>query len=225
MILPGDPPVTIDLKRNARARRMTLRVSRLDGRVTLSVPKRLKESEARAFAEEKAPWIRKQLAAQPDVQTPSVGGHLLYQGELHPVVAGKGRAAKLINGRFEAPGDTETAPKKLAALLKFLARDRLVSASDHYAVALGAEYSAIQLRDTRSRWGSCSSQGKLMYSWRLIMAPPEVLDYVAAHEVAHLREMNHSAAFWNLVAQIYPDYETPRAWLRENGNQLHAWQF
>lgn len=64
-----------------------------------------------------------------------------------------------------------------------------------------------------------------MYSWRLIMAPPDVLDYVAAHEVAHLREMNHSQAFWKLVDQICPGYEAPRAWLRENGNQLHAWQF
>lgn len=225
MILPGDPPVTIDLKRNARARRMTLRVSRLDGRVTLSVPKRLKEAEARAFAEEKAPWIRKQLAAQPDLQTPVIGGQLLYQGELYPVVAGKGRVAQLTDGQFETPGSAETAAKKLAALLKLLARDRLIAASDHYAAALGTDYSAIQLRDTRSRWGSCSSQGKLMYSWRLIMAPPDVLDYVAAHEVAHLREMNHSAAFWKLVDQICPGYEAPRAWLRENGNQLHAWQF
>ena len=64
-----------------------------------------------------------------------------------------------------------------------------------------------------------------MYSWRLIMAPPDVLNYVAAHEVAHLREMNHSRDFWNLVAQIFPNYEGPRAWLRENGGQLHAWKF
>ncbi len=225
MILSGNPPVAVELKRNARARRMTLRVSRLDGRVTLSVPARLRESEARAFAEEKAPWIRKQLETQPEVQSPAHGGQILFEGLQYPVEAGNGRAARLQDGVFYVPGKEDIAAKKLAALFKLLARDRLVTASDHYAKALGATYSAIQLRDTRSRWGSCSAQGKLMYSWRLIMAPPEVLNYVAAHEVAHLREMNHSRDFWDLVAQIYPGYDAPRAWLRENGGQLHAWRF
>lgn len=225
MILQGIPPVHVELKRNARARRMTLRVSRLDGRVTLSVPKRLKETEARAFAEEKAAWIRQQLDGRPEIQTPQIGVAMLFEGRTYPVIAGTGRAAKFTGDAFSVPGTADATPRKIAALLKLLARDRLVVASDRYARALDVDYSAIQLRDTRSRWGSCSSQGKLMYSWRLVMAPPEVLNYVAAHEVAHRREMNHSQAFWDLVAQIYPDYAVPRRWLRENGNQLHAWQF
>ena len=109
--------------------------------------------------------------------------------------------------------------------LKLRARDVLAEASDRYAVMVGQSYSRLSIRDTRSRWGSCSSEGVLMYSWRLIMAPPEVLDYVAAHEVAHLVEMNHSAAFWAMVERICPDYDVHRAWLRKNGDVLHRVNF
>jgi predicted metal-dependent hydrolase len=90
---------------------------------------------------------------------------------------------------------------------------------------LGRRFSRLSLRDTRSRWGSCSSRGGLSYSWRLILAPPDVLDYVAAHEVAHLAEMNHSPAFWALVARLCPGYQAPRGWLRREGAGLHRYRF
>jgi predicted metal-dependent hydrolase len=90
---------------------------------------------------------------------------------------------------------------------------------------LGRRYTRLTLRDTRSRWGSCSATGALSYSWRLILAPPRVLDYVAAHEVAHLAQMNHSPAFWAEVARLMPDYESPRAWLRREGSALHRYRF
>ena len=105
------------------------------------------------------------------------------------------------------------------------ARDRLVAASDGYAAALGRPYARITLRDTRSRWGSCTSDGGLMYSWRLILAPPEILDYVAAHEVAHLKEMNHSSAFWAVATQLYGPSDEARHWLRNAGSELHRYRF
>jgi len=114
---------------------------------------------------------------------------------------------------------------RVQAFLKLRARDQLAAASDHYAQSLGRSYARLSLRDTRSRWGSCSSKGTLMYSWRLVMAPPAVLNYVAAHECAHLVEMNHSAAFWAIVAELMPDYATHRLWLRENGDRLHRVSF
>ncbi len=117
------------------------------------------------------------------------------------------------------------APARLRAWLRTRARERLADASDRHAARLGMPYRRLTLRDTRSRWGSCSAQGGLMYSWRLVMAPGDVLDYVAAHEVAHLAEMNHSPAFWNTVARLKPGYETPRRWLRENGAALHRYRF
>jgi hypothetical protein len=126
-------------------------------------------------------------------------------------------------GEIAVP-DGQIGPR-LQSWLRTLARDRLVEASDHYAEQLGKEYMRITLRDTRSRWGSCSSAKALMFSWRLILAPPEVLRYVAAHEVAHLAEMNHSPAFWTNVERIYGAYAAPRRWLRQNGSELHRYRF
>ncbi len=115
------------------------------------------------------------------------------------IVAAQGAASAPKTQTLIVPGREDTAAARVQAWLKTRARDRLAAASDHYAAQLGRPYTRLTLRDTRSRWGSCSAQGGLMYSWRLIMAPPDVLDYVAAHEVAHLAEMNHSPAFWAVV--------------------------
>ena len=101
----------------------------------------------------------------------------------------------------------------------------LAEAADRHSAALGRPHAGIVLRDTRSRWGSCTSEGNLMFSWRLIMAPPRILQYVAAHEVAHLAEMNHSPDFWAVVERLFPDYGVCRRWLRENGDHLHRVRF
>ncbi|WP_436398236.1 M48 family metallopeptidase [Roseobacter sp. S98] len=225
IILPGDPPIPLILRRSGRARRISLRVSQLDGRVTLTLPPRVSEREAVRFAKEKQAWIRRHLAARAEDVTVQPGIVLPIGGQPHEVVAGAGRRVVIENGRAAVPGDPAQAGKRLAAHLRTIARDRLSAASDDYAARLGRPYSAITLRDTRSRWGSCSSEGRLMYSWRLILAPPEVLDYVAAHEVAHLAEMNHSSTFWDGVRRIYGEYEAPRRWLRQNGGELHRYRF
>ena len=112
---------------------------------------------------------------------------------------------------------------RTAAFLKTLARDRLAAASDHYASQLGRKVTRITLRDTRSRWGSCAHDGALMYSWRLIMAPPHVLDYLAAHEVAHLVHMNHSDEFWALTHKLSKDTDSAEAWLKAHGASLHRY--
>ena len=106
-----------------------------------------------------------------------------------------------------------------------MARERLTAACDRHSLALGRRYSGLRLRDTRSRWGSCSSQGALMFSWRLILAPPDVLDYVAAHEVAHLAHMHHGPEFWDAVHGLYGPYARQRGWLRKNGGSLHRYSF
>jgi predicted metal-dependent hydrolase len=122
------------------------------------------------------------------------------------------------------PGPGAAGPR-IAAWLKLRARDALAPAVRRYAGMVGREAGVINLRDTRSRWGSCSSTGRLGFSWRLAMAPAEVLDYVAAHEVAHLVEMNHAPAFWDQVERLMPDYRRHRAWLRHEGGRLHAYSF
>lgn len=223
--LEGDPPITIDLRPNARSRRLSLRVSRLDGRVSMSLPKWTGQGEAMEFAREKETWIRGQLAGCHDCVVAQVGGTVLFEGFEVPVAAGAGRSAVFRDGILLVPGDASRVPARVEAFLKIMARQRLVGACDRYSGLVGRPYSGISLRDTRSRWGSCSAEGKLMFSWRLVMAPTPVLDYVAAHEVAHLVEMNHSPAFWRVVSDICPNYREWRGWLRANGGRLHAYRF
>ena len=223
--LDGEPPIAITVRRSARARRYSLRISRLDGRVTLTVPKRASERDAIAFAREQRGWLDKQLATQSPAVSVTIGVQIPVEGRLARVVGVPDRRGALMGDLIEVPERTEAPGAHVEGLLKAYARDRLVASSEHYALQIGRKFSRITLRDTRSRWGSCSAAGSLMYSWRLIMAPPEVLNYVAAHEVAHLREMNHSNRFWGLVADICPDYEHHRAWLRSEGAELHRYRF
>lgn len=223
--LPGDPAIPLILRRSARARRISLRISQLDGRVTLTLPARVPEREALAFAQEKEAWIRKHLDARDADVVATAGAVVPIGGQLHEVVQGNGRRVVLDAGRVAVPGPADLIGKRLGSHLRALARARLAEASDHYARRLGREYTALTLRDTRSRWGSCTAQGRLMYSWRLILAPPAVLEYVAAHEIAHLAQMNHSPAFWAEVTRIYGDYKAPRAWLRAEGSGLHRYRF
>ncbi|WP_255449697.1 M48 family metallopeptidase [Shimia ponticola] len=226
LTLEGDPPITVHLRRSVRARRLSLRVSRLDGRVTMTVPKRLPLHEARAFAVDKQSWLTRHLAEQVPPAAVVPGAVLPFQGQGHEIVPAPLRSPRIEDGRLLVPErDSDRTPARVAAFLKAQARERLVTASDHYSGLLGRPYARMTLRDTRSRWGSCSSQGALMYSWRLIMAPPEVLNYVAAHEVAHLAEMNHSPAFWAIVERLFPDHAQQKLWLRKHGHQLQRWQF
>lgn len=223
--LPGDPPVPLVLRRSARARRISLRISQLDGRVTLTLPNGVPEREAVSFAREKESWIRRHLAGRQQDVNVAVGAIIPIGGKLHEVVSGPGRRVIFEQGCVKVPGRADKVGKRLGAHLKSIARARLAEASDLYANKLGHKYAAITLRDTRSRWGSCTSQGRLMYSWRLILAPPDVLDYVAAHEVSHLAQMNHSPAFWAEVQRVYGDYKTQRDWLRTEGGALHRYRF
>lgn len=223
--LDGDPPIALILRRSARARRISLRVSRLDGKVTLTLPTRVPETEALKFARSKHDWLRKNLANRPEDVTIAIGSDVPFQGEMLTVYAGQGRSVRLDGDGFHVPGDPARASTRLQAFLKEEARRRLVAASDRYSAALGRPYSKFTLRDTRSRWGSCTSEGGLMYSWRLVMAPEEVLNYVAAHEVAHLAQMNHSPKFWAIVEQLYGPHKAERTWLRTHGEKLHRYRF
>lgn len=219
-VLHGNPPLEVKLRRSARARRLSLRVSRLDGAVTLTLPRGVAEAQGIAFAEERADWVRAQVAQVGPSAEVSIGGMLPFAGVAHEIVRGHGRAVRVADGRIELPATATMPGKTLRGFLRARARDALAEASDRHAARLGVSYAALALRDTRSRWGSCSSDRRLMYSWRLVMAPPAVLDYVAAHEVSHLREMNHSAAFWQTVGELMPDYAAHRAWLRTEGDAL-----
>jgi predicted metal-dependent hydrolase len=225
----GTPAVRVAIRRTARARRLSLRVSRLDGSVTLSMPAHASRAEAVAFVDERADWIRQHLAAISPPEIVGPGSVLPVEGRrLRVVRAGHAGAPTGIDdarGEITVSARVRQPASAVAGCLKARARDRLTAASDRHAATLGRAYARITLRDPRSRWGSCSADGGLMFSWRLILAPPEVLDYVAAHEVAHLAEMNHSPRFWAAVEALCPGYRAPRAWLRREGAGLHRYRF
>lgn len=224
-ILPGPPPVEIVLRRSARARRFSLRVSRVDGKVTLSLPLRTREAEAMEFVRSQEGWLRNALARMPAQAGVGLGSEIAVEGRLMRLMPGSGRGLRVEGDALLVPGDPAQAGTRVQAWLKALARERLVAASDHYAAQIGRNVARVSLRDTRSRWGSCKVDGSLMYSWRLVMAPPAVLTYVAAHEVAHMVEMNHSHRFWAVVEKLYPGWQAQRDWLRHNGSALHALRF
>lgn len=227
--MSGTPPVTVELRRSARARRLSLRVSQLDGRVTLTLPRRLPQCEAIAFAEDRAGWIRNHLGRIGDSVVPAFGTTIPIEGQpvtLLPVPdLGRARGPRREGATLLLPDAPDRVGRHALGYLKTLARDRLSAACDRHSAALGRPFGKLTLRDTRSRWGSCSARGDLMFSWRLIMAPAEVLDYVAAHEVAHLAEHNHSAAFWSVCARLCPGHTAHRRWLRNDGPALHRYRF
>ncbi len=225
--LPGPPVLEVALRRSGRARRLSLRVSGLDGRATLTMPLRFPQAEALGFLRDKEAWLRQALDRVPVRQLMAPGREVLYQGRRIQVREGPGRQIRVVEDALVVPRDatgTRTGAR-VEAFLKTSARAALLPAVEEYAGRLGRTAQAVSLRDTRSRWGSCTADGRLMFSWRLIMAPPEVLRYVAAHEVAHLAHMDHSRAFWACVGRLMPDYGAHRHWLREHGAQLHSYCF
>lgn len=221
----GDPPIPIRLRRSKRAKRYSLRISNSDGSVSLTIPGRATKQAALEFARDQQGWLRKNLAKRPQEILPAIGGQILLDGRLTAIEQGAGRGVRLEGDILYVPGSAEETGARLRGFLRTRARDQMVAASERYAQELGVRFARISLRDTRSRWGSCTSEGNLMYSWRLTMAPKPVRDYVAAHEVCHLIEMNHSARYWELVAQVYPDYRDKRDWLHTHGIELHRYRF
>ena len=222
-VVGGD--IAVRLRRSARARRMSLRVTRAEGEVILTLPLRASLAEGLAFARAREGWLRRVRAGLPPRPEVAHGVLIPVEGRaLRVTPAALLRAPRVAGDRLELPERAAPGPAA-EVFLRQLARARLAAACDRHAARLGRPFRAIVLRDTRSRWGSCSVDGRLMFSWRLVMAPPEVLDYVAAHEVAHLQHMDHSPAFWATTARLAGDPAAPRAWLRANGAGLLAWRF
>lgn len=215
-------PAPLELRESARASRLTLRVDPGRGLIQVVVPAGLPESEVRRFVGRHDAWVRERLAALPPALPFTDGARVPLLGIEHTVRHQPG----LIGGtRAEAAailvgGHAEHVARRVRDFLVAEARREITDRARDKAARLGARIAAVTLRDTRSRWGSCSSTGRLSFSWRLILAPEAVLDYVVAHEVAHLKELNHSPRFWSLCAALVPDVKGPRAWLKANGARL-----
>ena len=215
-------PVPLELRESARARRMTLRVDAVRGLIQVVIPVGVPEAEALRFVGRHDGWVRARLAALPP-QLPFADGVVVpYMGIDHvirhdPALRG---GTRIEDGTIHVGGQAEHVARRVRDFFLAEARRELTERSREKAALIGARVAAVTVRDTKSRWGSCSASGRLSYSWRLILTPEPVLDYVVGHEVAHLREMNHSARFWALCAALTDDVKGPRAWLKTNGARL-----
>ena len=220
----------VALKRRPTARRITLRVSNATGEVVLTLPEHAELGAARRFADAHGGWIASRVERVPRRVMLKHGATVPFRGLPHRIAHWSN-----IGGATEATADPSGdpviavscerphVPRRVREFLEREARKDLSRAVRKYTAALGVTAKRIAVRDTKTRWGSCSAKGCLSFSWRLILAPHFVLDYLAAHEVAHLKEMNHSHRFWRELHRLCPRTEEAERWLKRHGTELHRY--
>ena len=225
LALPGGREIAFNLRRSARARRILIRIDEADGDVELVLPRRASVRDGLAFAHSRAGWIEARLGALPPAVPFRHGTVLPLLGEpltLSRPVNGAKRTRR-IGDELMVTGDEAVFAGRVRRWLIAEARREIGARAQQLAREVERPIRPLSIRDPATRWGSCSAEGGLSFSWRLILAPPEVFDYVVAHEIAHLRHMNHSARFWSLVEYLVGDCDTQRAWLRRYGSQLRRY--
>jgi len=220
----------VRLRRHRQARRYTLRIDAPSREVVLTMPPRGSVREAKEFAQKHGGWIAARLKRLPEATPFAHGVEVPLRGEPHRIVHRRGERGTVwteTDGSGQrllcVAGEPPHVDRRISDFLKREAQRDLDAASRGYAAQIGVSIKRICVRDQSSRWGSCSNTGVLSFSWRLILAPPFVLDYLAAHEVSHLVELNHSPRFWRLVKRLYPQLERAKVWLDANGTDLHRY--
>ncbi|PZO82407.1 MAG: hypothetical protein DI629_00405 [Mesorhizobium amorphae] len=223
----GGRTLSLRVTRNPRAKRLTLRIAPGGAGLRVTAPPRLPRREIDRFLARHQGWLEERLAKLPEDATVRAGVKLPIRGVPHLIVHEGGRGAARLGADERGPlilvgGEASFLPRRVADLLKREAKTEIGALVAKHAGAVGRKPSAITFRDTKSRWGSCSSSGALSFSWRIMMAPPAVIDYLVAHEAAHLREMNHGPDFWALCERLCPETARCRNWLKRNGTALQA---
>ena len=220
----------IALKRVVGATRFTIRVRSATRDVVLTMPVRGSVTAARDFAERHADWIGARLRKLPKPVPFEAGEVIPFEGSPHRIVhAPMARGVVWIDRTADdepaiyVAGDAHHLTRRIGDFLKRQAKKRLEAAVKSHTAKIGLLPRSVTVRDTTSRWGSCSASGSLNFSWRLIMAPPFVLDYLAAHEVAHLVHLNHSEKFWAVTRRLSDDTDAAEAWLKAHGATLHRY--
>lgn len=217
--------VPLELSRHPRARRITLRLNPAGDGVRMVLPRRTPIAEAISFAEQNRGWILKHLEKVP-ARIPFVAGAVIpILGQDHVILHDPAARCGVTRGDGEvrAAGLAEHLPRRIGDFLKREARAEITAAARDKAARVERKIGRLSIRDTRSRWGSCNSDGDLNFSWRLVLAPEHVLDYVVAHEVAHMVHLNHSRRFWKLAGDLSQDMAGAKAWLTRHGAQLWAY--
>lgn len=221
----GGRSIQVAVKRSALARRISLRIDPARGAV-LMLPVKARLAEGERFLLAHRVWLAERLARLPGPVALADGATVPLLGVPHPIrhVPGARRGVWVEGGEILVSGLPEHVGRRTADFLKSEAKRLIAPRAQDMAARLGRKTGRITVKDTRSRWGSCSSSGDLAFSWRLVLAPEQILDYVVAHEVAHLVQMNHSPAFWAVVESLVGDHRPARRWLKINGAGLHRFQ-
>lgn len=215
----------VRVKPSSRARRLSLRVEAKSGEVVLVWPARAKEAHARRFVEENRAWIAAQRAKSAQSRAFSTGMTINIAGNSYVIEHAAGRGLTRLEGsRLIVHGRPEHLPRRIKDFLKAEAEKILRKCADEKACSLDLSPALIRVIDPKTRWGSCGADGRMMFSWRLVLAPPDVLDYVVAHETAHRVHMNHGKKFWALCASLTKDAPVARRWLRAHGAGLLAYR-
>lgn len=221
-----DDAVEIFARKSKRARKVSIKISKSKG-VELIIPTRVSTKKALQFLYSKESWVLEKAREIHKAKKVVFieGANVPIGGKMHLIVhSGSLRGVTHIeNGRIIVSGPTESIPRKVKSFLKELAKKEITARVEIEALKLGVKYNKITIRDMETRWGSCSGKKNLNFSWRLILAPREILEYIATHEVAHLREMNHSRKFWDIVEKLNPQHLNARKWLKEHGAMLHMY--
>jgi len=214
----------IAIRRSSRARRIQIKVSPVGGAVELVLPPGAARQDGLVFLEAKRGWIAARTARAHTRLPFADGAAFPFLGGALTVRADAGRPGVWREGdTLRVSGGPDDLPRRVERWLRAAARAEIAPLVGEKSAILPARPGRIAVRDTTSRWGSCSAAGNLSFSWRLVLAPVAVLDYVVAHEVAHLAEPNHGARFWAHVARLCDDPQASRAWLRRNGAALHRY--
>jgi predicted metal-dependent hydrolase len=217
--------VPLVVTRERRARRVRLRVDARRGEAVLVLPPRASLREGRAFAQSQVAWLRARLEELPPRVEFAPGSEISLGGVIHVLRWDRGGPARVrvVDGVIRVGGDREGFAKRLTEWLKRRARERVSRKAEALAGRLDRTVRRVSIRDPRARWGSCTHKGDLSFSWRLVLAPPEILDYVVAHEVAHLVHLHHRPSFWRAVEKLMPDYAAAREWLDRHGPELQRY--
>lgn len=221
IVLPCGP-TAVRWRRSARARRLTLRIDPRGGDVVVTLPSRAARAAGVALLTDHAAWVAEKLAGLPSAVRLADGAEVMLCGTPHRVrhAPGTRGGAWLGTGEIWVGGEIALVPRRVCCLLRAEARRRLGELAAERAAAAGLTPRRVVVKDTRTRWGSCTADGTLMFCWRLVMAPPPVQHYVVAHEVAHLRHMNHGREFWALVERLTPYRAAASRWLAAEGAGL-----
>ena len=216
----------ISIRISPRARRIALRINAAQRTVELVLPPGVPKSHGLRFVQSKRGWIAARLAALPSSVPFAEGAVVPVFGVPHRIRREIDAAAPpvaIVDGEIRVRGEPVHLARRVRDFLMAKAGKELSLRARRLAARIGRDITQITVRDTRSRWGSCSGRGNISFSWRLIFAPEPVIDYVVAHEVSHLVEMNHGPRFWRLVESLSPDSGAPRAWLKRHRSRLFSY--